>query len=248
MGKVDEYRKILKGLVDWDQYLIDESGLPGPRANLELAEAVSQEGDLERFRRYLAYGPEDAPYGSALEFLPVCGAIGLGRVLSEGRLDIIEELRSHASDSRWRIREGVAIALQKFGDKDIDRLLSEMEIWSRGNLLERRAAIASLCEPRLLKKPGSVQIVLDILDQVTKDILIEANRKTDEFIALRKALGYCWSVAAVAAPEEGKKLFGKWFVNKDKDIRWIMKENLKKNRLMKMDPDWTEHWQTKLSE
>ena len=248
MGKVDEYRKILKGLVDWDQYLIDESGLPGPRANLELAEAVSQEGDLERFRRYLAYGPEDAPYGSALEFLPVCGAIGLGRVLSEGRLDIIEELRSHASDSRWRIREGVAIALQKFGDKDIDRLLSEMEIWSRGNLLERRAAIASLCEPRLLKKPGSVQIVLDILDQVTKDILIEANRKTDEFIALRKALGYCWSVAAVAAPEEGKKLFGKWFVNKDKDIRWIMKENLKKNRLMKMDPDWTEHLQTKLSE
>ena len=248
MGKVDEYRKILKGLVDWDQYLIDESGLPGPRANLELADAVAQEGDLERFRRYLAYGPEDAPYGSALEFLPVCGAIGLGRVLSEGRLDIIEELRSHASDSRWRIREGVAIALQKFGDKDIDRLLSEMEIWSRGNLLERRAAIASLCEPRLLKKPGSVQIVLDILDQVTKDILIEANRKTDEFIALRKALGYCWSVAAVAAPEEGKKLFGKWFVNKDKDIRWIMKENLKKNRLMKMDPDWTEHWQTKLSE
>ena len=248
MGKVDEYRKILKGLVDWDQYLIDESGLPGPRANLELAEAVSQEGDLERFRRYLAYGPEDAPYGSALEFLPVCGAIGLGRVLSEGRLDIIEELRSHASDSRWRIREGVAIALQKFGDKDIDRLLSEMEIWSRGNLLERRAAIAALCEPRLLKKPGSVQIVLDILDQVTKEILLEANRKTDEFIVLRKALGYCWSVAIVAAPEEGKKLFGKWFVNKDKDIRWIMKENLKKNRLMKMDPDWTEHWQTKLSE
>lgn len=248
MGKVDEYRKILKGLVDWDQYLIDESGLPGPRANLELADAVAQEGDIKRFRRYLAYGPEDAPYGSALEFLPVCGAIGLGRVLSEGRLDIIEELRSHASDPRWRIREGVAIALQKFGDKDIEQLLSEMEIWSRGNLLERRAAIAALCEPRLLKKPQYAQKVLDILDQVTVGILLEDNRKNEEFIAFRKALGYCWSVAAVASPEAGKKLLEKWFVNEDKDIRWIMKENLKKNRLLKMDLEWAERWKTKLSE
>jgi len=248
MGKVDDYRIILKKLDVWDQYLIDESRLPGPRANLELAEAVAEEGDLERFRRYLVYGSEDAPYGSALEFLPLCGVIGLGRILSEGRLEIVEELRIHASDPRWRIREGVAIALQKFGDWDMDGLLKEMEIWSRGNLLERRAVIASLCEPRLLTKPEYSKIVLDILDKITNDILLEDKRKTDEFTVLRKALGYCWSVATVASPEVGKKLMGKWFANKDKDIRWIMKENLKKNRLLKMDMEWTERWKTKMSE
>ncbi|MEQ8235883.1 MAG: HEAT repeat domain-containing protein [Syntrophomonadaceae bacterium] len=247
MSKVDEYRRNLKKLDDWDRYLVDESRLPGPRANLELAEAVAQEGDLERFRRYLAYRAEDAPYGSALEFLPVCGVIGLGRILSEGRLEIFYELRILASDPRWRIREAVAIALQKFGDKDMDRLLKEMDIWSCGNLLERRAVIASLCEPRLLIKPEYTQKVLNILDRIMKDILLEDKRKTDEFTALRKALGYCWSVAVVAAPEAGKKYLEKWFVNKDKDIRWIMKENLKKNRLLKMDIEWTERWKNYFS-
>jgi hypothetical protein len=246
MGKVNEYRESLKNLDDWEQFLIDESGLPGPRANLELAEAVAEEGDLDRFRRYLGYGPEEAPYGSSLEFLPVCGAIGLGRVLSEGRLEIFEELRIHASDPRWRIREGVAIALQRFGGKDMGRLLKEMEKWGHGNLLERRAAVAALCEPRLLKKSEDTQKVLDLLDQITKNIILEDKRKTDEFIALRKALAYCWSVAAAAAPEAGKKLLEKWFANKDKDIRWIMKGNLKKNRLKKMDPEWAERWQAKL--
>lgn len=246
MGKVDEYKKILKNIADWDRYLLDESKLPGPRANLELAEAVAEEGGLDRFRRYLAYGADEAPYGSALEFLPVCGVIGLGRILSEGSLDILEELRIYASDPRWRVREGVAMALQRFGDKDMDRLLQEMEKWSHGNPLERRAAAAALCEPRLLKKPEDARKVLDLLDRITKDILLEEHRKTAEFIALRKALGYCWSVAVVAAPEAGKKRMEKWFADQDKDIRWIMKENLKKNRLQKLDKEWMERWQSEL--
>jgi len=30
----------------------------------------------------------------------------------------------------------------------------------------------------------------------------------------------------------------KWLDHQDKDILWMMKENLKKNRLIKMDADW----------
>ena len=246
MGKVEEYKKILKNATDWDRYLLAESRLPGPRANLELAEAVAEEGDIDRFKRYLLYGADEAPYGSALEFLPVCGVIGLGRILSEGRLDMLDDLRSYASDPRWRVREGVAMALQRFGDKDMDRLLQEMEKWSQGNPLERRAVVAALCEPRLLKKTEDARKVLELLDRITKDILLEEHRKTDEFIALRKALGYCWSVAVVAAPEAGKKRMEKWFADQDKDIRWIMKENLKKNRLQKLDKEWMERWQSEL--
>ena len=246
MGKVEEYKKILGKSADWDRYLLEESRLPGPRANLELAEAVAEEGDLDRFRRYLAYGDGVAPYGSALEFLPVCGVIGLGRVLSEGRLDMLEDLRSYASDPRWRVREGVAMALQRFGDKDMDGLLQEMEKWSQGNPLERRAAAAALCEPRLLKKTEYAQRVLELLDRITKDILLEEHRRTDDFIALRKALGYCWSVAVVAAPEAGKKMMEKWFADQDKDLQWIMKENLRENRLQKLDKEWTERWQSEL--
>ena len=246
MGKVEEYKKILEKAADWDRYLLDESKLPGPRANLELAAAVAEEGNLDRFRRYLAYGADVAPYGSALEFLPVCGVIGLGRILSDGHLDLLGDLRIYASDPRWRVREGVAMALQRFGDKDMDRLLQEMEKWSHGNPLERRAVVAALCEPRLLKKSEDTWRVLELLDRITKEILLEEHRKTDGFIALRKALGYCWSVAVVAAPEAGKKMMEKWFADQDKDIKWIMKENLKKNRLQKLDKEWTERWQSEL--
>jgi hypothetical protein len=35
----------------------------------------------------------------------------------------------------------------------------------------------------------------------------------------------------------------KWLVTPDKDIRWIMLENLKKNRLVRVDADWVKKWQ-----
>ena len=56
---------------------------------------------------------------------------------------------------------------------------------------------------------------------------------------------YCWSVAVVALPVEGKTLMEKWLVTPDKDIRWIMQENLKKARLVRMDAAWVEKWRRK---
>jgi len=64
--------------------------------------------------------------------------------------------------------------------------------------------------------------------------------------ALRKGLGYCWSVAVVAAPGTGKKMMETWFSSDDKDIVWIMKENLRKKRLIRMDAEWVERWKTDL--
>jgi hypothetical protein len=246
MGKVDVYREALKKIEDWDQYLLDESCLPGPRSNLELVEAVAEEGDFERFRRYLTYDADKAPYGSVLEFLPVCGVVGLGRLLSEGHLELIEVLRFHASDPRWRVREGVAIALQRFGETNMDGLLREMEKWSQGSLLEKRAVVAALCEPKLLKNTEVAHQVLIILDRITQNLINETDRKKEDFKVLRKTLGYGWSVAVVASPKEGKCLLEKWFANEDKDILWIMRENLKKNRLHRLAHDWTELWKSKL--
>jgi len=59
---------------------------------------------------------------------------------------------------------------------------------------------------------------------------------------LRKGLGYCWSVAVAAFPEEGRKTMERWFASDDKDVIWIMKENLKKERLTRMDSAWVRKW------
>ena len=60
---------------------------------------------------------------------------------------------------------------------------------------------------------------------------------------MKKGLAYCWSVAVVAAPDEGKKTFEKWILCSDKDINWIVRENLKKERLRRMDNRWVEYCQ-----
>lgn len=245
--KMDLYRTKLRALDNWDAYLLKESGLPGPRGNIELAQAVADEGNLQLFQRYLAYSADQAPVNSPYEFLAFCGALGLGRLLAEGNFDHLETLRACASDQRWRMREAVAMALQRLGDVDMGRLIAEMQDWSQGTLLEQRAVVAALCEPRLLHHASHARTVLEIMDRVTASIERADNRRSEDFLTLRKGLGYCWSVAVVALPEEGKKLMEKWLVRSDKDIRWIMKENLKKNRLARMDPNWVKELQSSIS-
>ena len=155
-------------------------------------------------------------------------------------------LRDCASDGRWRTREAVAMALQRWGQADMDLLLQAMERWSKGNLLEQRAAAAALCEPSLLKDSGEARRVLRILDEITASIEGVEDRTSGQFKALRKGLGYCWSVAVAAEPREGKRMMERWFTTDDRDVLWIMKQNLRKKRLERIDADWVRSWQPKL--
>jgi hypothetical protein len=242
MTKTDQYRQILRGTNDWDSFLIQESGLPGPRGNLELAQAVAEEGDQALFLRYLALDASQAPQNTPGEFLAFCGVLGLGKLLAAGDLSVLETLQQKANDPRWRTREAVAMALQRWGDVDLPALIEEMRSWSQGSWLEKRAAAAALCEPRLLHQAENTQQVLSLLDRITASILALSDRKNADFQVLRKGMGYCWSVAVAALPEAGKPLMEKWLACPDKDIRRIMIENLKKNRLERMDPEWVHRW------
>jgi hypothetical protein len=153
------------------------------------------------------------------------------------RAEALGILKQAANDPRWRIREAAAMGLQRWGDAGMEPVLDEMETWSRGTLLEQRAAAAALCEPRLLVDLGAAHRTLRILDAITASIASDqepvssAQRKSEDFQTLKKGLGYCWSVAVAALPEEGKPLMEKWLAHPDQDIAWIMKENLKKKRL-----------------
>ena len=240
--KTDTYRQQLRKLRNWDQFLLKESGLPGPRANLELVQAVADEGTLDLFQRYLTFTPDRASTNSPEVFLTVCGVVGLGRLLAEGDVEYLAVLRECANDPRWRVREAVAMALQRWGDANMPALLKAMGDWAKGTLLERRAAAAAVCEPRLLNDPKHAKRVLKLLDTITTSIARGTDRKSEDFKTLRQALAYCWSVAVVALPTEGKPTMEKWLVNSDPDVAWIMRENLKKNRLQRMDAKWVKEW------
>ncbi len=199
---------------------------------------MAEEGDAGLFWRYVQWDVERAPVNTPQEFLAFCGTLGLGRLHVEGDREALAALRRQASDPRWRVREAVAMALQRWGEVDMGALLDEMLLWSRGGPLERRAAVAALCEPKLLAEPRHVVRVLEVLEVVTSSLLREQDRHSEPFRALRKGLGYCWSVAVAAHPAAGKAAMERWLGSDDRDVRWVMRENLRKTRLARMDAAW----------
>lgn len=244
MARIDDYKGALRDLGDPEPYLLEHSGLPGPRGNIELGLAAAEVRAPAELRRWASLDAKAAPTGGAKEFLAFCGVVGLGRLLADGDGGALAELRGHAGDARWRLREGVAMALQRWGGEDFDALAAAMADWAQGSWLERRAAAAALCEPVLLTDEQRVATVLDVLAQATAGVTEadRAQRRTDDFKALRKGLGYCWSVAVVAGPAVGPPAFEalveRAVVSGDRDLRWIARKNLRKRRLERLDPDW----------
>ncbi|GAP15914.1 hypothetical protein LARV_03709 [Longilinea arvoryzae] len=245
-SKIDLYRSALRECPDWPGYLCANSHLPGPRGNLELAEAVFQEASREMILSLIARDSTEVEENSPQVFGVFCGVFGLGRLLAGGELDWMPKLREYASDRRWRVREAVAWALQKYGAADMPGLLAQMRPWAAGTFLEQRAVAVALCEPSLLNDPAAVREVLQILDGITVSLSRAVERKTDDFRALRQTLGYGWSVAAVASWADGKAFLERWFECADPDVRWLMRENLKKKRLERADSDWVQKWRIDL--
>jgi hypothetical protein len=156
------------------------------------------------------------------EYLVFCGVQGL---TDEKRL------HEHATDARWRIREAVAIALQRLEDPSrLDRIV---RAWVEdGDPLVQRAAVAAICEPRLLKTPPAAALALEACAVATASL--KDHPRSDGRKVLRQALGYCWSVAVAADPDAGLPAFEALRNDPDPDVHWIVTENAKKARLAKL--------------
>ena len=248
MSSRTTYLAELAGLspAEWRGYLAERSGLPGPRANLTLAQAVADVAD-ERMLHSLSE--------SADEFEALCGTIGLGRLLAEapaGSSPLWRRLADLAADDRWRVREGVALALQRVGDADRPAFWALLAVWSgegvdpapptANGLLRARAVAAAAAEPRLVKEHSDAVRALHVLEGCTTLLLnIPAEaRRADRRLAeavrvLRQTLGYAFSVVGVAAPTETFSALERWAMTGDPDARQLVRENLKKARLTKAD-------------
>lgn len=221
---------------DRDGYLRSRSALPGPRANLELLDLASAVAPREDLERWAALGPDRAPENTPDVFLACVGIVGLGRLVAGGDRTLLPMLRRASNDPRWRVREAVAIGLQAWGDVDPNALLVEMEGWAGGSPLEGRAAMAAVCEPRLLGEPGVVARVVVILDRLTGAVRDAPNPRAADVRVLRQALGYGWSVAVAADVEHGLMAFSRWLPDPNADVRWIVSQNLGKARFVRAAP------------
>jgi hypothetical protein len=234
-------------------YLLANSNLPGPRGNLELAAAFAEVVEElfaeapERLWRFClqltAISADEAPANDPKEFLPFCGACALGALgaVSSARYqEALARLRELATDPRWRMREGVAMGLQNLLEKQSEKTLTELEGWiATGDWLTMRAVAAGVAEPPLLREKQTAARALALHQQIFRQVLSDKERKSGQFKSLKKGLGYTLSVVVAAIPVEGFAYMEQLIESRkqDKDIRWILKENLKKNRLAKNFPD-----------
>jgi hypothetical protein len=238
MLKKNDYKQILLELKNWDDFLVKQSSLPSPRANLELLHAAIEVGNEAHFVKYIKPNKNTAPVNDPMVFPLLVGVAGLGKLIAEGNPSWFDTLAFYARDERWRVREAVAIALQIVGDTNMNLLLKTMDNWKIKDFYVQRAVVAGLCEPRLLTNKLHAEEVLDILKVITRRLENYESIHDNSFKTLRQTLGYGLSVVVVSLPSEGKRFMEQLKKCKNPDIRWIVKENLKKNRLIKMDPEW----------
>lgn len=237
MSRRDDERAGLLAAGAPEAYLLAGSKLPGPRANLELLDAAGDVLGRDVALRLAALGPGEAPAGTAREFLPCCGTVAIGRLVAGGETELTSRLREAAGDPRWRVRESVAIALQRWGDADANAMMATVAPWAEGSPFEARAAVAAVCEPRLLRGIDAVRAATAILDRATATLVGIPRPRGEPGRVLGAALGYGWSVAIAANPRAVVPAFERWAASDDPDVRRLVRENLSKARLERAAPE-----------
>lgn len=98
--------------------------------------------------------------------------------------------------------------------------------------LVQRAAVAAICEPRLLTSPHTAARAVAVCAAATESLRsLPADRRRDPDVrTLRQALGYGWSVAVAADPAPGLAAFRALPLD-DPDVAWVVRENIAKKRL-----------------
>jgi hypothetical protein len=218
MGTCQENRERLRQLLEHpdseelEVFLLAESRLPGPRANLELAADVAliafDAGQganlLPIFQQWLTI---ETPARTATEYLPFCAINGLGglylKASSSDQAKVLELLRTAANSENWRLREAVSLALQFIGERDPEAMMAILRAWlDEATLLELRAAIATVAHPPILSDhPAIADEGLSLAGQIFSRIqaTTSAHRKQEPFKVLTKGMAFALSVVVAAS-------------------------------------------------
>ena len=254
MSKYDEYFQVIKGFFDEqkynevERYLVANSNLPGPRANLEMTYAFADYFDTwkpnnshwEFLCRLLNIGNAEAPTDNPREILPFCAIQAFGtlylQVDEAKRAQILDALKSEMNDKRWRMREAIAMSFQRIAERDF-QVVKDLfsSLYHGSNFLEKRAFVAALAHPPILKEKENVLFCLKISEDILNEIVIldESSRKIEDFTVLSKGLEYAISVFVENLPKEGFGILERFASVGQKDVKRILKANLGKARLKK---------------
>lgn len=238
--------------LELESLLISKSNLPGPRGNLGLADAFADCFETTEvgnelwnlLQGWLELPIDVAPTNHPKEFLPFCATLALGAYYFHAneirRKEIVSLFKRAMGDSRWRMREAVAMGFQRIGETDFAVVKGLFDSWlADSNCLEKRAIVATLAHPPMLKENQNVLYCLDITEQILNWVIFNGKESCspEDFKVLSKGLEYSISVFVAQEPEMGFALLKKFAAIEDKRIKKIVKSNLGKARLTKKYPE-----------
>ncbi len=237
MGKQDELVSRLKPIMSdrgkLEKFVVEHSNLPGPRGNLELAFALADiYGNADVLYEWADITEDQADVNDPRSFLAFCAAVCFGQIYTNTKdPQLISVLKHLANDGRWRMREAVAFGFQRIGEQDFHELEMIFSDWiEEANNLEKRAILVSLAHPPFLTEERA-KFCFEITDVILLQIANGEN-----FDVLKKGLEFTISVFVAANPTLGFRFIRKW-IGKRELIDRILEKNLKKNRLVKRNPE-----------
>jgi hypothetical protein len=263
MNKIDRYTDILRPQLEkylrdengsvLEEYLMNESGLPSPRANLELAQAFGRvieelyEDASDRITsiidQWIDLSKSEAPTGNPREFLVFCGVIGLGAIaaLQRDQLgNILIRLREKSNDGRWRVREAVCFALQRLLYRYGVPFSHYLEQWAQtGTPYELRAAAVSVADPSLLENTDFAFKALYVHRLVFSRFRNYETVSREARRVFVQGISFSLSVVITALPEAGFDFLADLAHINNKDIQKILKTNLAKDSLTAEYPEQT---------
>jgi hypothetical protein len=220
-----------------------QSGLPGTRMNIPLAQAFAVEcvgKGKAADKLVLAMAvltDEAAPGASEREFLPVCGVLALGaRAAAAKEPALIKKaltvLHHAADDHRFRVREIVPIALGRLGAVMGDELVVELASWTDG-FFHASAALLAMAQPGFFPTINDQAAALARLDEAYF-LVRNAPRSASRYPGWKAAIDALAVAPAALATRFGVPVFDHlvtWANTEIPELRAAIETNLRTGNL-----------------
>ncbi|MEO8874456.1 MAG: hypothetical protein ABI461_02625 [Polyangiaceae bacterium] len=154
-------------------FLCRVSYLPGPHANLEIARIFADmctmhtSGGEKLAKKMASLDADEAPGGTDLEYLPVCGVLAVAACATHherSRADMLDVLHDRADDLRFRVRDAVVEALAKIGHVAGDALLLDTAPWMDG-YFHAAAVLRAVVHENWLPQVHDIAVITMRLDE-----------------------------------------------------------------------------------
>ena len=233
-----------------ETFLLNNAFLPDGKINTSLSDAFADHFDnltitplkWKLLNKWASLSYSEAPTDSTNEFLCLCSVKGFCEFYTYGSVKeqrhILDILKKAMNDRRWKVRESSVMGLQRISDKNFFSFKKIVNsLIKNSTLLEKRAIIASLTHPDILKIKSNAIYSLSITEIIFKDILslTPLQLQSVAFKVLCKTLESSVSIFVAYCPEEGFEMLKKFATVGEGEniIRSIIMCNLKKVRLHK---------------